>query len=192
MIPVVVAQAIERVMRPVPHIAEQSVHGPAVHTWRCSVDGDGETLVDSVTLCVNDGDDDTVGDDETLAVVDCVMLCVTDGDDETVGDGETLTLVDSVTLCVTDGDVDTVGDGETLTLVDCVMLCVNDGDREYVAVLVLVGDVVAVGDEHMALPAVEYCPAPQLPLQADVASPAVLPNSPALQFVQAAAPAREY
>ena len=51
--------------------------------------------------------------------------------------------------------------------------------------------VVADGDEHIVLPADEYCPALQLPLQFAVVMPTALPYRPALQFVHAPAPASE-
>ena len=52
MMPVAVAHVTVRVVVPVPHNAEQSVHGPVVHTCRCCVDGDGDIDKDTVAVVV--------------------------------------------------------------------------------------------------------------------------------------------
>ena len=125
-------------------------------------------MVDTLTELETDSD----------SVVEAVTVIEVDGDVVPL----------TVRLRVEVGEKDAVG--VTVTVPDTVTDDVGDtvtvGDTDPVSVDV--GD----GDEHATLPCDENCPAPQLPLQLAVVRPALLPYSPALQFVQSAAPASEY
>ena len=93
-------------------------------------------------------------------------------------------------------DIDTVADTLALPLIEA-----DDvGDSVHVLVTVVDTDSVLVTDAvkdadgvvHTTLPAAEYWPAPQLPLQAAAVKPGLLPYRPALQLVHIPAPPSEY